>query len=162
MRRWVLSKKDKKELIKRLKRLYGDRITLNEKDDVLEYFVEDNIEIILCNGTPALIILDEDTIIPHLRLLLKEPQRFKLPKIIVDQGAVKPISRGADLMRPGVVKIEGTFQKGDIVLVCEPLKELPIAVHRALYSYEEVIKMRKGRICECLHHIGDKYWRILG
>ncbi len=138
--------------------MYGSQVV--REDDRLEYLVEDDIEIVLCNGVPMLIRIGGRWV-PHLKMLLKEPDRFHIPKIIVDEGAVKPIARGADLMRPGIVRVEGEFAAGDVVVVCEPTRALPLAVHEALYSLEEVMKMEKGRVTKRLHHLGDRYWKLV-
>ena len=41
----------------------------------------------------------------------------KAPKIVVDMGAVPYVCKGATVMAPGIVRIEGEFAKGDLVVV---------------------------------------------
>ena len=50
------------------------------------------------------------------------------PSITVDSGAVKFVVNGANIMRPGITKIEGDFASGDIVVVKEEKYGKAIAV----------------------------------
>ncbi len=156
VRRWILSKRDKRRLIEGIKALYGTELIT--KNDTVEIIVEDDIKLFLVNSAPAFIEV-EGKIVPHLKFLLRNGYRW-LPSIIVDEGAVMPIARGADLMRPGIVKINRAFDKGDIVVIVEPNKLLPLAVHEALYSSTEIEGMSKGKVTRSLHHLKDKYWRL--
>ncbi len=165
MRRWHLSKRDRRRLFEQLRQLYGsraDRLTQLLGDATLEKLVEDDVEMYLADGKPALIELvvdDETIVIPHLLLLLDKGYDW-LPFIVVDEGAVRPISRGADLMRPGIVEFSGDFSRGDVVVIVDPNHKLPLAVHRALYSRAEIESMERGRVTKSLHHVGDRFWKI--
>ncbi len=156
MRRWQLSKRERKQLSRLLGELYG--LDLDPESRV-EKLVEDDSELIIIDGVASFIKL-EGKYIPHLKILLRRPTALRVPRIVVDQGAVRPIARGADLMRPGIVEIEGDFEAGDVVVVVEPSRRLPLAVHRALYSRDQVETMEKGRVTKRLHHLGDRFWRL--
>lgn len=161
LRRWVLSKKDRKKLLSEIAKLYP-KASLS-RDLNVEIVVEDNIQLYLFNSIPAFMELyynNRKLLIPHLKYLLKTRFKEWLPIIVVDEGAVKPISRGADLMRPGIVRIEGAFKTGDVVVVVEPSRGLPLAIHLAQYNSEEIETMEKGRVSKSLHHLGDKYWGL--
>jgi len=162
LRRWPLSKRYKKKLIEEVKNVYGVRsewlVNLLSSASTIEKVVEDDIEMYLVDRLPALIRVG-DTIVPHLKLLLRKGYDW-LPYIIIDEGAVRPISRGADLMRPGVVSFVGDYNKGDIVVIVDPNHKLPLAVHKALTSRKEAEGLEKGKIAESLHHVGDKYWKL--
>lgn len=161
MRRWVLSKKDKKLLFEEIARLYPG-VSLSE-DAKVEVVVLENVELYLFDSIPAYMKLRQENrvlLIPHLKYLLRINPRGWMPVIVVDEGAVKPILRGADLMRPGIKRIEGVFKAGNILVIVEPSRSLPIAVHRALYSTEEIQSMEKGRVTKSLHYVNDEYWKI--
>ncbi len=157
MRRWQLSKKDRKKLLAEIARLYP-RLSI-DPDTRIEKLVEDDITLYLFNGE-AWFFEHEGRLIPHLQMLLRRGYQGWLPYIVVDEGAVKPISRGADLMRPGVLRFEGDFQRGDILVIVEPSRGLPLAVHEALVSREEAEAMEKGRITKSIHHVGDRVWKL--
>lgn len=85
----------------------------------------------------------------------------QLPPITVDSGAVKFVCNGANIMRPGVTKIEGVFSKSSLVLVKEEKYGKAISVGKSLVSSEEMEVTKKGPVIENLHHVGDKYWYML-
>lgn len=157
MRRWRLSKRDRRRLLERLRERYPGLDTSSIGD--VEIVVEEDSTIYLVDGVPAFIEAGEGLLIPHLLYLLRRGANW-LPGVVVDEGAVKPISRGADLMRPGVVEFTGDFREGDIVVVLEPSRRLPLAVHQALVSREEAERMEKGKVSRRLHHVGDRWWRL--
>lgn len=159
MRRWLLSKRDRKRLLRRLKELYPSLSV--DSVERIELVVDEDVHLYLFDSIPAFI---EDArlgerLVPHLLYLLRRGYEW-LPVIVVDEGAVRPISRGADLMRPGIVEVRGEFVPGSIVLIVEPSRGLPLAVHESLYSSKEIMAMEKGKVSRSLHHVGDQYWRL--
>jgi PUA domain protein len=83
------------------------------------------------------------------------------PAITVDSGAVKFVVNGANIMRPGITKIEGEFGPGDIVVVREEKYGKAIAVGEAAVSKQEMEQTKKGAVINNLHYAGDKYWEML-
>ena len=84
-----------------------------------------------------------------------------LPKAIVDMGAIPHICNGADIMAPGLVRLEGKFSKGDVVVISDEDHQTPIAVALALYSSKEAGNLESGRVFENIHYVGDKIWSII-
>src|SRR5258706_5618136 len=66
-----------------------------------------------------------ERLIPCLKLVIKN--NF-LKKIVVDMGAVKFVSSGADVMRPGIVSIDESIKKGDLVAVVDQKNSVPLAI----------------------------------
>ena len=153
----MLSKRDRKKLEEILTRLYP-QYTL-PKNAKVEYAVIEDTELVIIDRLPAFIKFDDNRYIPHLLYLLRRGYSW-LPQVIVDNGAVRPISRGADLMRPGIVEIVGDFETNAIVVILEPSRKLPIAVHRTLYDSKTIIGMEKGRVTKRLHYVSDRYWKL--
>ncbi len=79
------------------------------------------------------------------------------PYVVVDNGALPFILKGADVMRPGIVELD-EFNRGEIVAV-KNMKGLTIAVGIALFSSEEMKSMEKGKVIETLHYIKDEVWK---
>ncbi|AFL67255.1 DUF1947 domain-containing protein [Desulfurococcus amylolyticus] len=159
MKRYPLSKKDKKQFIKEFQR-YGLPVS---EEDLLEYYEDGGNIFILVNKTPAL-LKHSDQWIPCLRYLLKNPQHsITLPSIIVDKGAVQALLRGADLMVPGIRSIIGGFKAGDIVAIIDEETRRAIAIGSALID-SEVIKngsVKKGKAVKILHHLNDEYYKAV-
>jgi len=84
-----------------------------------------------------------------------------IPKIVVDMGAVPHICNGADVMVPGILKVEGEFHKGELVVILDEKHNKPIAVGAALKDSKEIIKMKHGKVVKNVHFVGDKLWKLI-
>jgi len=84
-----------------------------------------------------------------------------LPKIVVNMGAVPYICNGADVMAPGIIRIEGDFQTDDFLLVVDERHRKPLAIGKALFNSEVMKDLKQGRVVKNLHYVGDKLWKLL-
>lgn len=76
----------------------------------------------------------------------------------LDKGALGPLSRGADVMAPGLLKYSEKcvdFEKDEILGV-EIEDEGIFAVGIALMSFKEMMAIREGPVIDILHSKGDK------
>ncbi|MFX1310246.1 MAG: DUF1947 domain-containing protein [Promethearchaeota archaeon] len=96
--------------------------------------------------------------IPVLTLLLNN--QVDLKTIIVDFGAVRYVANGADIMRPGITKIDPSIKKGDIVRIIEETKNRALAVGKAMYDASEMEKKSSGKVIKNLHTIQDSVWQF--
>ena len=74
--------------------------------------------------------------IPVLTLLLNKQINLKV--IVVDFGAVRYVANGADVMRPGITKIDPSIKKGDIVGIIEETKNRALAIGKAMFDASEM------------------------
>jgi len=114
-------------------------------------------EVYLLNGEPALFKSGENI---YPTLLFKGVHGL-LPKVVVDMGAVPHVCNGADVMAPGIVRFEGKFAKGDVVLVMDERYGKPIAVGEILYDSDEAAEVKHGVVVRNVHCVGDKIWKTL-
>ncbi|MFQ6064184.1 MAG: DUF1947 domain-containing protein [Candidatus Bathyarchaeia archaeon] len=114
-------------------------------------------EIFISNGKPILARLD-NTLFPTLAFDKILPH---LPKVIVDMGAVPHICNGADVMAPGIVRIEGDFKENDILLITDERHEKPLAIAIALFGSQHMRKLTQGKAVKNIHYVGDKLWNLL-
>ncbi len=158
-RRYVLSKKERKKLAVLLGEIFpGFSIS---KDDIVEVYEDKSFgKLIIINNVPAFIVVD-DNCIPHLKYLLSKGYDW-LPYVVVDMGAVKPLLRGADVMVPGIRRINGVFEPGDIVVVVDEKYGKPFVVGKALVSSKDIVegKVTRGKALENIHRVGDRFWRM--
>lgn len=84
-----------------------------------------------------------------------------LPKIVVDMGAIPHICNGADIMAPGVIKIDGEFGKDSFILIIDERYRKPIAIGEALLDSETMKATKRGRIVKNVHHVGDEVWSLM-
>jgi PUA domain protein len=94
--------------------------------------------------------------------LLKDELLLKArPVVTVDSGAIKFVCNGANIMRPGIVNIEGDFGANEIVVISEQKYGKPIAIGRAILSRADMVSATKGAVVTNLHYVGDKFWSML-
>uniref|UniRef100_A0A7C5L770 PUA domain-containing protein n=1 Tax=Caldiarchaeum subterraneum TaxID=311458 RepID=A0A7C5L770_CALS0 len=82
----------------------------------------------------------------------------RLPSVYVDRGAVQKIANGADVMRPGITRMDA-FEKDDVVVVRDDVHSKPLAVGQALASSVEAAATSHGRVVKNLHHVDDTIWK---
>jgi PUA domain protein len=85
----------------------------------------------------------------------------KLPKAVVDMGAIPHICNGADIMAPGIRSIEGTFQEGETILVVDEKYRKPLAIGSTLMNSSQMKEMKQGKVIANIHFVGDQIWQII-
>ena len=124
-------------------------LILTETDDIL-YAV--NKDLVLWKSK-------EHGFIPVLTQLLEN--KISLKTVIVDMGAIKFITiNRADIMRPGITKIDPDIRKNDIIRLCDETHNQTLAVGKAIYDAEQMERMEKGKVIYNLHTIKDDIWKF--
>ncbi|MBS7641347.1 MAG: DUF1947 domain-containing protein [Candidatus Bathyarchaeia archaeon] len=158
--RHLLKSKEKRALIKRVSEAFNIDVksVLGEEMEIeIAELREKKALIIVINGRPLLVETNGD-LIPTLFFVELVEQ---LPKVFVDMGAIPHICNGADIMAPGVVKVEGKFEEGDLVVVLDERHNKAIAVAKALISSEKLKGLKKGKVLKNIHYIGDSIWKTI-
>lgn len=101
----------------------------------------------------------EEMWIPTLKYIYAK-KSCDLKKVIVDMGAIKFVTNGADIMRPGVRKFDENIEKNEIIQIQEETHGKVIALGQALLSTEEMKNQEKGKIIKNVHYIGDLIWNM--
>lgn len=99
-----------------------------------------------------------DGYIPVLTFLLNN--KVDLKTIVVDFGAVRYVTNGADVMRPGITKIDPTIKTGDILKIEEETKHRALAVGKAMFDAAEMESKTSGKVIKNLHTIQDAIWEF--
>ena len=146
------------------------------KEEILNYYDQNfidqifpkksNVELILTESGDTLFAVNNELklwkskegYIPVLTLLLNN--RIELKTIVVDFGAVRFVTNGADVMRPGITKIDPSINKGDIVKIEEETKHRALAVGKAMYDASEMESISSGKVVKNLHTIQDSIWQF--
>ena len=131
----LINKKSKIEWIK-----LGSNEELYAIDDELAFWVKDN------------------EFIPILSYLLKHEVPFK--SVVVDKGAIKFMAKGADVMRPGILKIDSDINKEDIVLIRDPTHNRVLMVGRAKFDAVDMEKKESGKVIVAVHSLSDTIWEF--
>lgn len=81
-----------------------------------------------------------------------------LPSALVDMGAIPYVCNGADVMAPGIMGIEGGFEKNGLLVIRDVKHRKALGIGAALYTSEEMKGLKKGKAILNLHYVGDKIW----
>jgi PUA-domain protein len=153
-RRYPIKTKEAKQLLEEAsKTLKMDMDVLFGKAAV-EVVESDVGEIYLVEGKPVFFKLG-NRILPTL---LFSEFTSKASKIIVDMGAIPYVCKGATVMAPGIVRYEGEFVKGDLVLVADMKHGKALAVGESLMDSATARNTKKGPVAKTLHFVSDKIW----
>jgi malignant T-cell-amplified sequence len=82
------------------------------------------------------------------------------PSAYVDEGAIRFILNGADVMRPGIRRFDEWGEAGRLVVVREEKKERGIAVSTSQVTSGEAGPMKKGSCLKNIHYVGDRFWAL--
>jgi len=130
---------------------------LEKKKLSVELAENPDVDLIYLGGKPLAARL-KGVLVPTL---VFEKALLRLPKIVVNMGAVPHICNGADVLAPGVVGVDGVFAVGDFAVVVDERHRKPLAVVAALVDSEAVRGLARGKVAENLHYVGDALWSLL-
>jgi PUA domain protein len=117
----------------------------------------DGIEIILIDGEPCFMNYENKIVFTLTGINKFNPQK---KYVIVDMGAVKFVTSGADVMAPGIIDADENIDKNDQVWICDEKHRKPLAIGIAIMTGEQMIKEKKGKAIKTIHHVGDKVWNF--
>ena len=103
----------------------------------------------------------EGALFPSLKLLHKYP--FMLPRMQVDQGAIRFVLNGSNIMCPGLTSPGARMtklDKGSVVAVMAEGKTHALAVGQLVMSSEEILTINKGIGVENVHFLNDGLWKL--
>ena len=149
----------KQELLKQYDEYFINKI-FPKKAQIELIILEDGNQLFAVNNELKL-WKSGDIYIPVLTLLLNK--KIDLKKVVVDMGAIRYVTNGADIMRPGITMIDPSIKEGDIVQIVDETHDRPIAIGRALFNAEEMEKMKSGKVIKNLHTANkkDPIWKVI-
>ena len=146
----LISKSETSKILEQINSQW--KIELPKQKNVKTHDVNEKGLIITGNGITAVKIGDD--ILPFL----DDSQILeKFPYVTVDMGAVKFVCKGANIMRPGIIKFSD-FESGEIVCVVEESQNKFLAVGKAEMSSKELEDVKKGEVIKNMHYISDIFW----
>lgn len=151
--RHFLRDRDIKKLEGELKGALGE--TFSIKDKVEFGIMNDDVQLYLVNGVPYFIRM-VDLLIPSLKAILNGA--VQLPRVTVDMGAVGFVTKGADIMIPGIVRVDDNVKQFSLVEVTDEKHGKPLSVGLALMDAGTIKSSSKGPAVKNLHYVGDTYW----
>ncbi len=155
MKKWVLSHRDSAEMIARIESALGPALNLQKSAQAQCSEPEPGIVFVVLDGYEF--VRSGENFFPFLG---SQETLTRFPQAFVDDGAIKFLLNGADVMRPGIRKFDDWGEAGKIVVVREEKKGRAIALGPATVASSEAKSMTKGSCIKNLHHLGDRYWNL--
>jgi PUA-domain protein len=157
-RRYALKSSDAKTLFSNASKKLGINLMgLVDSKANVEAIGTGRGELLLINRKPLLFRTIE-TVYPTL---LFEEIISKLPKVVVDMGAVRHVCNGAGIMAPGIVNYEGEFKKGDLVSIVDIKFRKRLALGEAQYDTEVAKSVKQGVVVKNIHYVSDEIWNVM-
>ena len=154
-RRYSLKTKEAKQIIEEASKKLRLDLEAQFAGKANVEVVESDVGLIYLIGGKPLLYKSGDTVLPTL---LFTEFTARAPRIVVDMGAVPYVCKGADVMAPGIVRVEGEFGKGDLVLVADMKFGKALALGESLMDAETARSTKKGPVVKTLHFVSDKIW----
>ncbi len=151
----ILKDRDSKPLIEDLNKTPGFE-HLSRKSRVETEMVKSS-EVIYVDGVPVA-FKREGRFVP---VLTNTVALVKLPRITVDMGAVPHVVGGADIMAPGIRKVEGSFGVRELVVIIDEKHGKFLSVGRSLLASEALAATKKGKVIANVHYVGDLIWETI-
>jgi PUA-domain protein len=153
--RHSLKSKDIKIFQNELKNFYNN--TFINKKSFVETADLEGINIIFVDNEPSFMLYEN-----KIFFTLYGLNKFKPEKkfVVVDMGAIKFVTNGADVMGPGIVDADKGISENDPVWICDEKHHKPLAVGIATINGEQMINKIKGKAVKVIHYVGDNLWNF--
>lgn len=148
----------KKKRIKEIKQELGEYGSLINNKSSVEVLETNEYNYILVNSEPYIIMID-DKPYPTLKAILAN-EDLENKTVVVDMGAVRFVTNGADIMSPGIVEADDDIVPGDVVVIVDVNNHKPLAIGESLISGPEMVESSKGKAIKSLHFVGDDIWNL--
>ena len=128
-----------------------------DEDAAVDMADAQKLEVVIFDNVVIGVILDGKAFLT-LRGLFRWPaaQRF----VSIDEGAIRFICNGADVMGPGITGADLAIQAGDNVWVRDAKHLKPLAIGKALVDGRTLASKAPGKAVKNLHYIGDELWNL--
>ncbi len=146
-----------KKLVSQMSGVFGAELAKffdNKRLELIE--TDEQSKFILVENEPLIFLVEEQPFMTVKGALRMKPKK---KRVVIDMGAVKFISKGADIMCPGILDADLEIKKGDLVVVVDEVHGKPLAIGRALISGDDMMR-DKGKAIKSVHYVGDRIWRM--
>ncbi|QQG49453.1 MAG: hypothetical protein HY247_03910 [archaeon] len=155
MKKWVLSGRDSTEIIGKIESSLGVSLALPKSTQA--ECAEPDQGVVFVTLAGKVFVQHKERYLPFLGSF---DALALFPEAVVDEGAIRFLVNGADVMRPGIRRFDDWGEKGKVVVVKEEKKGRAIAIGLAELSSEEAKEVKKGPCLKNLHYVGDRYWAL--
>jgi len=154
-----MSKSEVKKLFNKAIDSYGEGSFTFQKGRYEICETDKDVSLILYNSEPHF-LLKGDMLIPSLKVFLGKDVRTVENRVIVDMGAIRFVTNGADIMRPGIKDADEEITPGSFVVIGDEKHGKPLAIGIAMFSGKEILEMDSGKVIKNIHYVGDNIWNL--
>jgi len=153
-KRGRMREKDIKQMSEKLTEELG--VEIFGVKDVVDMAESSEFNVIFVNNEILALVIEGRSFLTVRGLLkYKATKRF----VTVDMGAVPFVTKGADVMGPGIVDADPGIQPGDFVWIRDVKFLKPLAIGESLLSGQELMERKSGKAIKSLAYVGDKLWK---
>lgn len=156
-KRHTIRKSDLSRLFRRLEEEIGPETDLFRSAKVEVVDTTGDISLYLIEKKPYLMEY-QDIVFPTLRGAIAHP--FSARNVVVDAGAVRFMAKGADVMRPGIVRVTDDVRTDHPVVIIEETYGKPLAVGIATSDAAGINAAETGKMVRTFHYVGDEIWSL--
>jgi PUA domain protein len=150
-----LKNKQIRDIVNQITSIFKLNVSLNNAS--FEIGNLEQFKVILINGDIDLLILENKVFFTLRGVYKYNPKEYF---VVVDMGAVGFVSKGADIMAPGIIDADLDIKKGDLVWICDEKHHKPLAIGKALMRGEDMKTKKAGKAIKNLHYVGDRLWYL--
>ncbi|MFW9848749.1 MAG: DUF1947 domain-containing protein [Candidatus Thorarchaeota archaeon] len=154
-KRHLLKRKQQKAELEKIESALGTEIRVDVGTQLETGILDDDTRVLIYQNE-ILFFERENRFFPTLHALLKD--MISIPRIAVDMGAIRYVVNGADIMRPGITKIDDDVRKNAAVAIVDETHGKPLAVGIATMDSEEMRSATSGKVVLSVHHVNDRLW----
>ncbi len=154
-KRHLLKRKQQKAELEKIESALGTEIRVDVSTQLETGILDDDTRVLIYQNE-ILFFERENRFFPTLHALLKD--MISIPRIAVDMGAIRYVVNGADIMRPGITKIDDDVRKDAAVAIVDEKHGKPLAVGIATMDSEEMRTATSGKVVLSVHHVNDRLW----
>lgn len=154
MKRQVASKRESRDYIETVRSSSGMKLDVPRSAQVEVVEPQPGVRFLVIDGRHTFVEKD-GLLIPYVG---SQETVALLPSAFIDDGAVRFILKGADVMRPGIVRYDPWGAKDSLVVIRDDAKGRALAIGKASVASDEMLGMSKGVSIRSLHHAGDAFW----
>jgi predicted RNA-binding protein (TIGR00451 family) len=155
LKKWVLSRRDSVDMISKIEGALGVSLNLPKSAQADCAEPEEGAVFVRLDGF-EFVKAGED----YFPFLGSQTTVALFPSATVDEGAIRFMLNGADVMRPGIKRLDHWGPAGKMVVIKEEKRGRAIAVGPSLVPSSEAEGMKKGGCVKNLHHVGDRFWDL--
>lgn len=153
-KRGRMREKDIKVMAETLSTMLGVKVFGD--DDVVDMAESTDFQVVFVNNEILALVIEGKPFLTVRGLLKYKPiKRF----VTVDMGAVPFVTKGADVMGPGIIDADPSIQIDDYVWVRDMKFLKALAVGKAMVAGPDLLKKQPGKAIKSIVYVGDKLWK---